>query len=130
MRRIGPALALAAALAGCGVSIQEPDLFQLTRAGEGRTLTMLVNYSGTIRCNGGATRTLPGSLVIEARNLAGPLSNDAQHRLRIPSPTNSVYRYTVRLGAGTITFPDTAAAAHPLLAQLEQFALRAAPSCG
>lgn len=124
------AILIAAAAAACGAAIQEPDLFQLTRSGQGQSLTMLVNYSGTVRCDGGKTKNLPSALVIEARYLAGPLTSDAEHRLRISAPPNSVYRYTVRLGGGTISFPDTAASAHPLLGQVERFALEAAPLCG
>jgi hypothetical protein len=129
----GALLLLAATLAGCGFDVQAPDLFLLTRTGAGGRLTLLVNSSGTIRCNGGKARQLPDPLLLDARGLASSLGGDAQEKLRIPSPSNSVYRYTIRLQQGTIAFPDTAAASgkYPRLAQLEQFALEASQqACG
>jgi hypothetical protein len=119
---------LAGALAGCGADIQSPDLFLLTRIGQGRKLTLLVNDGGTIRCDGGRNRRLSDPLLLQARDLASGLGGDAQEKLRIPSPPNSVYRYTIRLQQGTISFPDTAAASgkYPRLAQAELFATRAA----
>jgi hypothetical protein len=117
-------------LAACGLDVNSPDLFLLTRTGQGRTLTMLVNDGGTIRCNGGRTKSLPDSLLLSARDLANQLNSDAQKRLRIPPSARSVFFYTVRLQNGTITFPDTAAATHSELASAEQFVLQAAPSCG
>ena len=42
--RVGAlALVIGAVLAGCGLSVQSPDLFLLTRTGQGRTLTLLVS---------------------------------------------------------------------------------------
>lgn len=127
------ALALASAAAGCGLNVQSPDLFVLTRRGQGQKLTLLVNDSGTIRCNGGRARNLSDPLLLQARDLANGLGGDAQENLRIPAPANSVYRYRIRLQQGTISFPDTAAASgkYPRLAQAELFAVRAAQqACG
>ncbi len=121
------ALALVIWAGGCGLNVQSPDLFLLTRTGQGQHLALLVNDGGTIRCNGGKPRTLPDPLLIQARDLASGLGGDAQQKLRIPSSANSVYRYTIRLQQGTISFPDTATAGgrYPRLAQAEQFALQA-----
>ena len=131
MRRNCAAILLCAGLAGCGFDVQSPDLFLLTRTGQAGKLTLLVNDSGTIRCNGGAAKQLPDPLLLQARDLATSLDGDAKSKLRIPAPTNSVYAYTVTLQDGTISFPDTAAARHSELAQAEQFALSAAQSvCG
>src|SRR5579875_1057959 len=102
---------LAIGVAGCGLNVQSPDLFLLTRRGQGQTLTLLVNDDGTVRCDGGRPRMLPDPLLLQARDLASGLGGDAQHHLRIPPAPNSVYRYTIRLQQGTISFPDTAAAA-------------------
>lgn len=123
--------ALAILLAGCGLDVQAPDLFLLTRTGQGGRLRLLISDGGTIRCNGARPRRLSDQLLLEARDLAGGLGGDALHKLRIPSPSNSIYTYTIRLQQGTISFPDTATAGgkYPRLAQAEQFALRAAASC-
>jgi hypothetical protein len=131
MKWLAPVIALAAVVCGCGLNVQSPDLFLLKRTGGGSRLTLLVNDDGTIRCDGGAARNLPDPLLLQARDLANALGGDAQRNLRIPSPPNSVFRYNVRLQSGTIAFPDTAAANHPNLAQLELFTVHAAQqACG
>jgi hypothetical protein len=132
MRWIAPAI-IAVALAGCGLSVQSPDLFLLTRVGQSHRLTLLVNDDGTIRCNGGSARKLPDPLLLQARDLASGLGGDAQQNLRIRSQRRSVFRYTIRLQQGTISFPDSATAGgkYPRLAQAELFALQAAQqACG
>lgn len=132
MRRLVLLLPIGFAFAaGCGLNIQSPDLFDVTRTGEGGSLTMLVNDSGTIRCNGGATKSLPDSMLISARDLATSLNADARAKLRIPAGARSVYSYTVKLSDGTISFPDTAGSRHKELAQLELFTVQAAQGpCG
>jgi hypothetical protein len=118
-------------LAGCGENVQSPDLFLLTRTGEGQKLTLLVNDSGTISCNGRPAKPLPDRLLLVARDLANSLDNDAKAKLRIKRPSNSVFSYMVRLQDGTISFPDTAGSSHQELAQAEQFAVEAAQGpCG
>jgi hypothetical protein len=125
--RLLPALILLGMLgSGCGLNVRSPDLFLLTRAGEGGSLTLLVNDGGTIRCDGAKARPLADSLLIRARDLATALDGDAKARLRIAVPSNSVYRYTIRLQNGTISFPDTAASGHQELAQAELFAVQVA----
>jgi len=120
----------AAVLGGCGLNVAAPDLFDVTRTGEGKPFTMLVNYGGTVRCDGGPAKTLSDHLLLVARDLPGQLQADAQRKLDLPSPPTSVYRFKVRLQYGTIAFPDTAAAKYPALAQLVQFVLQAQPACG
>ncbi len=131
--RAAPALAGAAvlALAACGLSLQSPDLFLLTRTGQGTKLTLLVNDSGTIRCDGAAAKQLPDPLLLAARDVAKALAGDARARLRIRPAPGSVYSYSIKLQDGTIAFPDTAAREHPELAQAELFALQASQHpCG
>jgi hypothetical protein len=131
--KVAPALAGAAvlALAGCGLSLQSPDLFLLTRTGQGTKLTLLVNDSGTIRCNGAAAKELPDPLLLAARDLAKALAGDAKSRLVIRPGSRSVYSYSIKLQDGTISFPDTAASGHRELAQAELFALQASQrTCG
>jgi hypothetical protein len=118
-------------LTGCGADIQSPDLFVLTRTGQGQKLTLLVNDSGAIRCNGRAGKKLSDQMLLVARDLANSLDMDAKAGLRMNRPSNSVFSYTVRLQDGTIYFPDTAGARHQELAQAEQFAVEAAHGpCG
>jgi hypothetical protein len=118
-------------LAGCGENVKSPDLFLLTRTGEGQKLTLLVNDAGTISCDGRAPKALPDPLLLVARDLADSLDQDAKASLRINRASNSVFSYKVRLQDGTIYFPDTAGSAHQELAQAEQFAVQAAQGpCG
>ena len=127
------AVAFATAGAGCGLNVESPDLFLLTRTGQGHRLSLLVNDGGTIRCNGGKAKTLPDPLLLQARGLASSLGGDAQHHLRLPAQRGSVFRYTIRLQQGTISFPDTATAGgkFPRLAEVELFAVTAAQqACG
>jgi hypothetical protein len=124
----GALILVAAALlgAGCGFDVQSPDLFMLTRTGSGGgRVTLLVNDSGTISCNGAKAKTLPDPLLLSARDLAGSLDADAKKSLHIPGGRDSVYRYTVKLQDGTISFPDTAGARYTELARAELFAVQA-----
>lgn len=130
-----PALAtaltcLAAALSGC-LSVQAADLFLVARTGAGHRLTLLVNDGGTVRCNGASAKPLPDKLLLQARDLSTMLDNDAKHHLHLPRTANTVASYTVKLKAGTISFPDTAARAHSELAQLELLTVQIAQGpCG
>lgn len=112
-------------LSACGFSVQSQDDFLLTRSGPGGRQTMLVNDSGTIRCDGGHARPISDSLLLDARGLVSDLSQDAKDGLRISPTANTVYRYTIRTQDGTVAFPDTAAGRRHVLAEVEQFALRA-----
>jgi hypothetical protein len=121
----------AVVLCGCGLNVASPDLFLLQRSGPAGRLSLLVNDDGTIRCNGGKAKTLPDPLLIRARALASDLDKDAKSSLHIPPSAKSVGLYTMRLEHGTISFPDTAAAARPELAETLQFAVQAAQQvCG
>ncbi len=122
-------LVLAALLAGCGLDVELPDLFQVTRSGPGPKLTMLVNGSGTISCNGAKPKQLSDPLLLQARALSDSLNNDV--KLHFARNARSVFSYTVKVSNGTFTFPDTAASARKELAQLELFVVQAGvDSCG
>jgi hypothetical protein len=130
---VAGALAVAVALVGCGADIKGADLFLLTRRPShhrnGAELALLVNDSGTISCNGGRPKPLADPLLLQARDLATALDGEAG--LRILPPPNSVFHYYIVLPYGSVSFPDTAAAHHPLLAQVLQFELKASrQACG
>ncbi len=125
------ACAVAVALGGCGFTQQAPDLFLLTRTGQGQKLTVLPNDSGMISCDGAKDRTLSDSLLIQARDLAQNLDQDARRGLRIAPSAGTVFYYRIRLEHGTIAFPDSAARGRRELAQVTLFAAQAAQSaCG
>ena len=126
------ALALVAmALAGCGLNVQSPDLFVLTRTGEGHTLTLLINDGGTIRCNGAKAKPINDTTLINARDLSDNLANDAGQHLTIPPAAGQVYYFRIRLQQGTVSFPDRAAHTQKVLAQAALFATQTAVTdCG
>lgn len=118
-------------LAGCGLDVNLGDLFLVTRTGPGPKLTMLVNQSGQISCNGGKQKMLSSSDLITARDLAVDLVNDATAKLTLPATAGTVYYYRVKLQQGTVSFPDRGVVGHPYLAQLELFTVQAAQQyCG
>jgi hypothetical protein len=125
--------AACASIAGCGLDVASPDLFVLHRMGQGHTLTLLVNDSGTIRCNGAKSKSISDPLLLDARDLAKDLDQDVKDDRRFPWPAK-VFSYRVQLQDGTLTFSDAAAAHHPKypeLARAELFAAQAAQGpCG
>jgi hypothetical protein len=127
-RVLAPLSAAALLTGGCGFDVQSPDLFLLTRTGQGPSLTLLVNDGGTVRCNGGKAKPISDAQLIAARDLADDLGKDASAGMHLPATPDSVYSFRVRLQQGTITFPDTAGGRHAELARAEQFALQVAQS--
>jgi hypothetical protein len=131
MRCAVAAALLAIVISACGLDLRSPDLFLLTRAGQGRHLQLLVNDAGTIRCNGRAAKPLPGALLLQARDLAASLNTDAKSKLRLAATPRSVFSYTIKLQDGTLSFPDTAASERSELAGVELWAVHAAEGpCG
>lgn len=131
MRRRTALIALGLAIAGCGLAVQSPDLFLLSRTGPGKPLTLLVDDAGVIHCDGGSARQLSDPMLLEARQVATDLDQDAKAKLLIAAGAGSVYDYTIKLQDGTIYFADTAGAHHPELARAELFAVQAAQQpCG
>jgi hypothetical protein len=133
--RSGAALASAglavAVLAGCGFDVQSADLFLLTRTGQGRTLTMLVNDGGTIRCDGAKAKPLSNALLIQARDLAEDLDPDSTKGLSIARTPGTVFYYRIKLQQGTVSFPDLAARGRKVLSEATLFAAQAAQgACG
>jgi hypothetical protein len=121
----------ALALSGCGLAVQAPDLFLLTRTGQGKNLTILVNDGGTIRCDGGRARPLSDHFLLQARDIAENLDSDVQNGVHFHSRLPSTFTFRVRLMDGTISFPDTAAPGHHEVSDTELFALQAAQqACG
>lgn len=131
MRAMAPVLVAVAVLSGCGFDVASPDLFKVTRTGQGHKLSLLVNDSGTISCDGGKPKSLPDPLLLQARDLATSLNSDAKAKLKFPVSPRSVYSYTVKVQNGTFTFPDIAAGSRKELSQLELFVVQAAADpCG
>jgi hypothetical protein len=122
---------LGLALAGCGLGVGSPDLFALTRTGQGPPLMLVVSDGGNVRCNGGSPKSLPNAALLQARALARDLAEDAKAKLRLAPSARTVFSYTIRTQDGTVVFADTAGFGRPELARAEQFAVQAArEQCG
>lgn len=126
-------LTLLAALlvAGCGLQVTEPDLFVLTRTGQGSKLTLLINDSGTISCNGAKAKPISDAMLVAARDLTDSLSQDASRELGLAAGPGTVFSYRIRLQQGEVRFSDRDTSGHKELAQAELFAAQAAQAdCG
>lgn len=95
-------------IAGCGGTQRAADLFEVERSGSipGANLKLLVTDNGTVRCNGGAARPLPGPLLVEARGLTEDLAAQAGKPIAEVPKANAIYSFKVRLGAGTLSWQD------------------------
>jgi hypothetical protein len=118
-------------VSGCGLNVRSADLFLLTRTGQGTKLTLLVNDSGTIRCNGAKAKPISDKLLVQARDLADNLGKYLTRKVSLPAGPGAVFSYRISLEQGTISFADRAGAGHQELAQTELFAAQAAQqACG
>jgi hypothetical protein len=111
---------LALLLAGCGSPAA--DLFEVRRTGADRNanLTLLVSDDSTVTCNG-RKHEVPGDTLLEARELARKLSDQAELNLQLPPGPGSVLSYRVRMQAGTVAFSDTSRPLPPSFAALTVF---------
>jgi hypothetical protein len=119
---------LAATLtAGCG-GIKAPDLFIVERSGNvaGAQLTLLVNEEGGVRCNGGPTRKLSDSRLVEARAIKEDLHDPASKHISLPARAGSVLSYYVRDENGTVRFSDDSTGQPAVLRRLALFVLQTA----
>ncbi len=124
-------IAGALAITGCGFDVQSPDLFLLTRTGQGPKLSLLVNDGGTIRCNGSKPKQITNMMLISARDLSDNLATDANKHLDLPPGPGTIFTFRIRLQQGTIVFSDRDTTHHKELAQAELFAVQAAQQvCG
>ncbi len=131
LRRAAAVVTVALSVTACGFDVNLGDVFALTRTGAGGTLTIVVNQSGFISCNGHKQKMISSAMLITARDLQVNLTNDATKNLKIPSTAGTVHYFRVTDQQGTVAFPDRAAATHPTLAQLELFATQVATQvCG
>ena len=105
MRAAGLALAVAV-LAGCGTP--PADLFEVTRTGRDRNanVRMLVSDGGSVRCNDQEPKAIDGPTLLEARDIARELAEQAELAIELPPGDNPTLSYRVRTEAGTVAFTD------------------------
>ena len=112
MRARGPMLAsltaCAVALGGCGGGIVLQDDLAVVRTGgppPGR-LTLSINDSGTVACNGHRPAPISDPQLIQARYIATSVATQAKRGVSLPPEPGSVYRYAVRTPDGHFSFSD------------------------
>ncbi len=107
-RLAGAAALVTAALAFGGCGQASPDLFAVTRSGEGPNddVTLVVNDGGTVRCDGGSPRQLGGERLLAARELSRELATAAELQLELPPGPRPTLSYRVESEAGTVSFSD------------------------
>jgi hypothetical protein len=118
-------------LAGCGESVELPDLFIVTRTGGGARLTVLINEGGAVRCyrnpaHLGPTHQLSDPQLIEARGVTEELQTPSAKHLSLPPRAGSVFRYKVRDAEGTLRFADNSAGQPSALHHLQYLVLEVA----
>ncbi|HEY3830401.1 MAG TPA: hypothetical protein VGL57_14505 [Solirubrobacteraceae bacterium] len=130
MRRAALGLLLATTtlvvLAGCGESVELPDLFVVQRSGGPAKLTLVVNEGGGVRCNGGPTRQLSDPQLVLARGLQEELLSSSATHLALPPRPGSVYTYELRDEKGTVRFSDNSAGQPAALRHLAYLVLEIA----
>lgn len=118
MKVAGALAVLALALAGCGADY--PDLMLIRRTGAlpDANATLLINDGGTVRCDGGDPLQMPPRPLLDAREIARELAQEASEDLVLPRPAGAQLRFGVETQDGTVTFSDADAATRPLLGRL------------
>jgi hypothetical protein len=126
MRRLALVGLLAATvLAGCGEDVELPDLFVVQRSGgaHGAHLTVLVNESGAVRCNGTVKRQLSDPQIVVARAIEEELQSPSAKHLSLTPRPGSVFSYYVRDAEGSVSFADNSARQPSVLRHLAYFVL-------
>jgi hypothetical protein len=118
-------IAAVAIVAGCGESVELPDLFIVKRSGSvpGAYLTLLVNEGGAVRCNGGPTRQLSDPQLVLARGIQEELQSPSAKHLSLPPRPGSVFDYYVRDAEGTVRFADNSSGQSSAMRHLAYFVL-------
>jgi hypothetical protein len=96
-------------LAGCGE--KSADLFEVRRSGADRNanVDLVVNDGGTVTCNRGKPIALPGTKLLDARELSRDLEKQASLSIELPKGPGSTLHYVVRVSNGRVSFFDTSA---------------------
>jgi hypothetical protein len=102
-------LVLVPILAACGSP--SADLFSVARTGEGAgaKLRLIVSDDGTVRCNGKDPVPLDAQRLLDARQLARDLSDQAELGLELEPgrAQDTTFRYVADLAEGRIAFADS-----------------------
>ena len=107
MWRLALALLVALLAAGCGGEAGDLMAIEIAKGpARGRELDIVVKGDGRGTCNGGAEKSIPSDLVIDARELERDLSDLAEQSAFF-EPTGAGRReYVVRIKAGTVRWSE------------------------
>jgi hypothetical protein len=119
------ALALGAALPGCGG--EAGDILFVKRTGSipGAALELRFTEDGRVACNRGALRQLTSAQTIASRGIQRALAGKeddgpATRHVSLPPGPGAILRYRVRLQAGWVAFSDTSRGQPPAFFQTAQ----------
>ena len=107
MRRVAATLLVALAVAGCGGEAGDLMSIEIAKGpARGRELDIVIKGDGRGTCNGGAEKSIPSDLVIDARELERDLGDLAEQGAFF-EPTGAGRReYVVRIKAGTVRWSE------------------------
>ena len=105
MRRLLLAAVAALAVVGCGTPTA--DLLVIERDGSlpDAKLTLLVTDGLIVECDG-IEKDLPNDLLLDARDLTTRLLPLLDQNPKLPVPSSSLLRYTVKAESGQATFAE------------------------
>jgi hypothetical protein len=108
--------------------VRAADLFLVQRGGAepGARLTLLVNEEGGVRCNGGSTRKLDDTQLIEARAIQEDMRGPASKHLALGPGPRPVLSYYLRQESGSVSFSDDSPGQPPVFRRLTLFVLQTA----
>ena len=85
-----------------------------------------MNEEGGVRCNGGTTRKLSDSRLVEARAIQEDLHDPASRHMSLPAGARSVLSYYLRDENGSVRFSDNSPGQPAVLRRLALFVLQTA----
>jgi hypothetical protein len=132
MRRASSALAVAAAALAAACGTPSADLFVVERSGDlpDAKLDLVVGDGGAVECNG-TERQITSEQLLDARDLADDLAPLLDEGITLPPGEQSLLRFKVLGGPGTVEFSDSSPGLRPEFARVIAFTRAVAKqACG
>lgn len=124
-------IVLTGAISACGSPSAELFTIEVSGPDPNANYTLVASDGGTVTCNGGEPRRFGDQRLIDARQLARDLSEQAEFSIDLPPEPNSILRYEVEVGQGRLAFSDTSKDKPPAFSELMAFSTDVAENvCG